>query len=184
MTSPSSKQAQAAERLLQEMQQQLISLATSLKGRLTEAEEAVLTSLFHSQIDLQQLVGDVSSVNHMYATAAISNCPAPDADEKQSYKSDLPEIFTQLMLYAKLIYNETAGSDSDLAEYAIEINKIVKDFQTTDQPNELSLSQLKTVTLIDETAYDDVFSISEIEDDELSWIDAISELVSIIPENS
>lgn len=122
-----SKQAKESQQTLQDMQQDLITLAASLKGRLLASEKELLDKLFKTQMDLQALLESIPASNNGDTHSAE---PQPDCQPEP----DLWEIFTQLMLYAKLIYNETAGSqNSEAADYATEISRIVKTAQSATQ---------------------------------------------------
>jgi len=127
-----SKQAKESQQTLQVMQQDLITLAASLKGRLLASEKELLDKLFKTQMDLQALLESIPASNNgdTHSAEPQKENPQPDCQPEP----DLWEIFTQLMLYAKLIYNETAGSqNTEAADYATEISRIVKTAQSATQ---------------------------------------------------
>jgi signal transduction histidine kinase len=153
--------------LVQKLYHHLITLATSLKGRLSSDEEDTLANLFQVQMDLQMLLDEMS------LRVSTTPQPAPDDEAKSiahaqamQYARDLiiamrqkreqqrrldltsqqliraeklatvghvaatvahelGNIFTPLLMYAKLIYKETAGDEeSEVAEFATQITKI------------------------------------------------------------
>jgi two-component system NtrC family sensor kinase len=154
--------------LVQKLYHHLITLATSLKGRLASDEEDTLADLFQVQMDLQMLLDEMS-------LRANTTPPPPTADNEikniahaqaMQYARDLitamrqkreqqrrleltsqqliraeklatvghvaatvahelGNIFTPLLMYAKLIYKETAGDEeSEVAQFATQITEI------------------------------------------------------------
>ncbi len=149
----------------------LIKLATSLKGRMTPAEEDILADLFQVQIDLQTLLDQRPHETGREAPAASTAAEGREMDgigyaQAMQYARDLVKtmrqkkehqrrleltsqqliraeklatigqiaatvahelgnIFTPLLMYAKLIYEETAGlKEAEAAEFALQISKI------------------------------------------------------------
>jgi two-component system NtrC family sensor kinase len=157
--------------LLQTLSDHLITLATSLKGRLTPGEEDILANLFQVQIDLQTLLYEISLDSEKAATTSAVASDSREIDtiayaQAMQYARDLVKtlrqkkehqrrleltsqqliraeklatvgqiaaavahelgnIFTPLLMYSKLVYEETADlKDSEAAEFALQITKI------------------------------------------------------------
>ncbi len=157
--------------LTQTLNHDLITLAASLKGRLSPSEEDTLANLFQVQMNLQALINEVTPKgNNLLATLPSSNS-SQEVDsiayaQAMQYARDLVKamrqkkehqrrleltsqqliraeklatigqvaatvahelnnILTPLLMYAKLIYRETAGDgSSEVAEFASQITNI------------------------------------------------------------
>jgi signal transduction histidine kinase len=154
--------------LVQNLYHHLITLATSLKGRLSSAEEDTLAKLFQVQMDLQMLLDEISlrasaaslssdpenqtnNIAHaqaiQYARDLITAMRQKREQQRRleltsqqliraeklatvghvaaTVAHELGNIFTPLLMYAKLIYKESAGDEkSEVAEYATQITEI------------------------------------------------------------
>jgi signal transduction histidine kinase len=163
-------QYKEVQALTQTLNHHLISLAASLKGRLSPTEEDTLANLFQVQINLQDLINEAfPKVINMSASSAlaqdrkINNIAYAQALEyardlvkamrqKKEHQRrfeltsqqliraeklatvgqvaatvahELNNILTPLLMYAKLIYRETAGDEkSEVAEFASQITNI------------------------------------------------------------
>ncbi|MBN1218607.1 MAG: hypothetical protein JXM69_06755 [Anaerolineae bacterium] len=154
--------------LVQNLYHHLITLANSLKGRLSSADEDTLANLFQVHMDLQMLLDEMS------LRASMAPPPLANDDEAKriahaqamqyardlitamrqkreqqhrleltsqqliraeklatvghiaaSVAHELGNIFTPLLMYAKLIYKETANDEnSEVAEFATQITEI------------------------------------------------------------
>ncbi len=161
-------QYRETQALVQNLYQHLISLATSLKGKLETDEEDTLANLFQIHMDLQMLLDEMSLQANTAATPSDEKSEAQKIAHAQamqyardlitamrqkreqqrhleltsqqliraeklatvghiaaSVAHELGNIFTPLLMYAKLIQKETAGSEnSEVAEYAGHITEI------------------------------------------------------------
>jgi signal transduction histidine kinase len=164
-------QYKEVQALTQTLNHHLITLAASLKGRLSPTEEDTLANLFQVQINLQDLINEAfPKVINLPATLSastqdrqINNIAYAQALEyardlvkamrqKKEHQRrfeltsqqliraeklatvgqvaatvahELNNILTPLLMYAKLIYQETAGDEeSEVAEFASQITKI------------------------------------------------------------
>lgn len=168
-----------AQVLLQSLNHYLVTLAASLKGRMSPAEEETLASLFQLQLNLQALLAEGVSFRSDSASLVSSSHRHQDEDtdknepdhsahaQAMQYARDLVKairqkkeqqrrleltsqqliraeklatvgqigatvahelgnILTPLLMYAKLIYKETADDkeDPEIAEYALQITRI------------------------------------------------------------
>jgi signal transduction histidine kinase len=157
--------------LTQKLSHDLITLAASLKGRLSSTEERTLAHLFQVHLNLKALLEEGSpKVNNPLAVLSSSDLPeeidsiayaqalqfARDLVKAMRQKKEhqrrleltsqqliraeklavvgqiaaavaheLNNILTPLLMYAKLIYKETAGEgNSEIAEFASQITNI------------------------------------------------------------
>lgn len=160
--------------LVQTLNQHLVTLASSLKARLSPAETEILANLFQVQMNLQTLLaermadtGPASETrDNAGQNAALSSSDSIAYAQAIQYARDLVtairqkkehqrrleltsqqliraeklatvgqvaaavahelgNILTPLLMYAKLIYKETAGNeDSEVAEFATQITRI------------------------------------------------------------
>ncbi len=78
----------------------LVALATSLKGRLSPAEEEILANLFQLQVNLQALLAKMSAKADR--TASVSAPPSSVNTETDAYKQEVDNIaYAQAMQYAR-----------------------------------------------------------------------------------
>jgi signal transduction histidine kinase len=157
--------------LTQTLNHHLITLATSLKGRLSAAEEDTLANLFQIQLNLQALLDESSPRLNALSASLPASSQSREVDsivyaQAMQYARDLVtamrqkkehqrrleltsqqliraeklatvgqvaatvahelnNILTPLLMYAKLIYRETAGDEkSEVAEFASQITNI------------------------------------------------------------
>jgi signal transduction histidine kinase len=157
--------------LTQTLNHHLITLATSLKGRLSPGEEDILANLFQIQMNLQALLDETSPRLNSLSDSLPAATQTREVDsivyaQAMQYARDLVKamrqkkenqrrleltsqqliraeklatvgqvaatvahelnnILTPLLMYAKLIYRETAGDEkSEVAEFASQITNI------------------------------------------------------------
>lgn len=151
--------------LTQTLNHDLITLATSLKGRLSPGEEDTLANLFQTQMNLQALLNQASppGINVSTPSKEVDNIVYAQAmqyardlvkamRQKKEHQRrleltsqqliraeklatigqvaatvahELNNIFTPLLMYAKLIHQEAANNgNSEIAEFASQITNI------------------------------------------------------------
>ncbi len=160
-----------AQTMVQNLNQNLVTLATSLRGRLSPAEEDLVANLFQAQLNLQALLDAMPARLTPVFSEALTAAENREADriayaQALEYARDLVKamrqkkenqrrleltsqqliraeklatvgrvaatvahemgnILTPLLMYAKLIYEETADQEgSDAAEFAVQITQI------------------------------------------------------------
>lgn len=123
-------QYREAQILIKNLHHHLITHAVSFKGRLSPAEEDTLANIFHAQINLQAILTETLSTNgHKPELKPELTQPASQvqaSELSQVLLNEMSDIFSQLSLYAKLLYSVTVGDEtSEAAEYATQMARII-----------------------------------------------------------